>query len=62
MLDIGGRREKDNRTTYLESFMALVMAYSLRPSWRSISLKVPIQPEIRKIRIPRGMRGRRKER
>ena len=32
---------------YLESFMALVMAYSLRPSWRSISLKVPIQPEER---------------
>ena len=29
---------------YLESFMALVMAYSLRPSWRSISLKVPMQP------------------
>ena len=31
--------------------MALVMAYSLRPSWRSISLKVPIQPEIRTIII-----------
>ena len=32
-------------TTYLESFMALVMAYSLSPSWRSMSLKVPIQPQ-----------------
>ena len=29
---------------YLESFMALVIAYSLRPSCSSISLKVPIQP------------------
>ena len=32
-------------TAYLESLMALVMAYSLSPSWRSISLKVPMQPQ-----------------
>ena len=30
----------------LESFMALVMAYSRSPSWRSISLNVPMQPTI----------------
>ena len=37
-------RKEEKPAGHLESFMALVTAYSRSPSCRSISLKVPMQP------------------